>query len=154
MAKHEITTSAEIAATPERVWSILLDFAAYPKWNPFIRTISGTPLIGNRLAVKIQLEGRRAMTFRPTVLQVTEAQQLRWLGHLGMPGLFDREHVFAVSPLDDGKIRFTQSEQFSGLLAGMILPSIKVATTAGFEAMNQALKERAEAGDFIDGDQQ
>lgn len=153
MAKHEITTSAEIAATPERVWSILLDFAAYPKWNPFIRTISGAPLLGNRLAVQIQPGGQSAMTFRPTVLQVTEAQQLRWMGRLGVPGLFDGEHVFSVSPLDDGKTQFIQSERFSGLLAGMIFPSMMIATTAGFEAMNQALKQRAEAGDFIDGDQ-
>nr|WP_255305408.1 SRPBCC family protein [Acidithiobacillus ferrivorans] len=33
---HQIETNIEITATPERVWSILMDFPAYPQWNPFI----------------------------------------------------------------------------------------------------------------------
>ena len=31
---HQIVTEIDIAASPERVWSILMDFSAYPQWNP------------------------------------------------------------------------------------------------------------------------
>ena len=31
---HQIVTQMDIAASPERVWSILMDFPAYPQWNP------------------------------------------------------------------------------------------------------------------------
>lgn len=144
MARHEITTQIDIAATPEKVWSILLDFPAYSKWNPFIRSISGTARPGARLQVRIQPEGRRAITFRPKVLEVADGHTLRWLGHLGVPGLFDGEHAFELATLTDGGTRLTQSEFFTGLLARLIFPSMEAATTAGFQAMNQALKQRAE----------
>ena len=38
---YQIETEIEIAASPERIWSILMDFSAYPEWNPFIRSLSG-----------------------------------------------------------------------------------------------------------------
>jgi uncharacterized protein YndB with AHSA1/START domain len=31
---RELRDEIEIEATPERVWEILTDFAAYPEWNP------------------------------------------------------------------------------------------------------------------------
>lgn len=38
---HRVRTTIDIAAPPERVWSILTDFAAHPQWNPFITAIWG-----------------------------------------------------------------------------------------------------------------
>ena len=89
------------------------------------------------------------MTFRPRVLRATDQQELRWLGHLGFPGLFDGEHYFQLTGLSNGYTRFTQGEQFSGILVGIFISSMEAATKAGFVAMNAALKDRAEgkAGD-------
>ena len=39
----QLHTSIDIDATPERVWEILTDFAAYPQWNPFMPEVTGTP---------------------------------------------------------------------------------------------------------------
>ncbi|MDD5280573.1 SRPBCC domain-containing protein [Acidithiobacillus sp.] len=142
---HQIVTQIDIAASPERVWSILTDFSAYPQWNPFIHAISGAAKPGEKLRVTIQPEGRRAMAFRPKVLKAANQQELRWLGHLGIPGLFDGEHYFQLTTISNGHTRFTQGEQFSGILVGVFLSSMEAATTGGFQAMNQALKNRAEA---------
>ena len=49
----ELHSEIEIAASPERVWDILADFAAYPRWNPFIRHISGELEVGERLEVRL-----------------------------------------------------------------------------------------------------
>jgi uncharacterized protein YndB with AHSA1/START domain len=40
----EINTEILINATPKKVWSILTNFAEYPNWNPFIKSIKGIEL--------------------------------------------------------------------------------------------------------------
>ena len=117
---RELGTEIEIDAPPERVWQVLTDFAAYPEWNPFIRSIEGEPEVGSRLKVRIELPGGRGMTFRPTVQAAESARELRWLGRLLLPGLVDGEHRLALEPLADARSRFIQSERFSGLLVGLI----------------------------------
>jgi len=77
---HELHTEIEIQATPERIWSVLTDFAAYPQWNPFIRSVEGSPEKGASLTVRIEPSGAKAMTFRPRVLVADRPHELRWLG--------------------------------------------------------------------------
>jgi hypothetical protein len=137
---------AEIAieATADRVWEILTDFAAYPAWNAFIPCISGPGTVGSRLDLQMRPPGGRGMQLRPTVLAAAPSQELRWLGQLGVPGLFDGEHRFLIEPLGTNRVRFVQEERFTGLLAPLVLRFIERATRRGFEAMNHALKTRAE----------
>src|SRR5918996_6194888 len=115
----ELRTEIEIGAAPERVWQVLTDFDAYPGWNPFIRSIEGETVVGSRLKVRIEPPGARGMTFKPTVRAVEPARELRWLGRLFVPGLFDGEHRLTVEPVDGGRSRFLQSERFDGLLVGL-----------------------------------
>jgi hypothetical protein len=141
---HEIRTEIDIAATAEQVWSILLDFPAHPEWNPFIRHIEGMAETGARLNVHIQPPGSKGMSFRPTILALAPNRELRWLGHLLLSGIFDGEHYFQISRLGPGRVRFVQGERFSGLVIPFAKSSLDGATKAGFSAMNQALKARAE----------
>lgn len=144
MSRH-LQTDIVIAAPPEDVWSILTDFPAYPGWNPFIRRISGDLEAGARLEVELGPPGGRAMTIRPTLRDVQPGRGLRWLGHMGIPGVFDGEHSFQIEPLGPRQVRFVHSERFGGVLAPLVMSFIGSSTQRGFEAMNQALKERAEA---------
>ena len=121
---------------------VVTDFAAYPEWNPFIRSISGE-LHEARSEVRIEPPGARAMTFKPTVRAVEASRELRWLGRFLLPGVFDGEHSLRIEPLDGGRSRFVQSESFSGLLVGLVKGTL-VKTEAGFEQMNTALKARVE----------
>jgi hypothetical protein len=140
---RELRREIEIDAPPERVWRVVTDFAAYPAWNPFIRRISGEPREGARLEVRIEPPGGRAMTFKPTVGAVEANRELRWLGRLLVPGIFDGEHMFRIEPLEDGRSRFVQSERFGGVLVGFVSGTL-AKTVAGFEQMNAALKARVE----------
>ncbi len=138
-----IETSVEIAAPPTAVWRVLTDFPSYPAWNPFIRRLEGEAHVGARLRVTVQPPGRRPMTFRPTVRAAKPERELRWLGHLLLPGLFDGEHAFVIEPVGVG-CRLRHEERFAGLLAGAF-PGMLADTERGFEALNAALKRQVEA---------
>ena len=142
---RELRTEIEISAAPERVWQVLMDFESFPEWNPFMRRASGEVKEGARLEIHMQPSGSRGMTFRPTVLKAEPNRELRWLGRLGIPGVFDGEHSFTIEPLDGNRLRFVQSERFTGVLVPLMMLMVEKDTQRGFEEMNQALKERAEA---------
>lgn len=144
MPMREIRTEIVVEAPAERVWSVLTGFGAYPQWNPFIREAEGAIQEGSRLRVRIAPPGGRSMTFTPTVTHVASGQSLRWLGRLFVPKLFDGEHVFEIEPLGGRRVRFVHRERFSGLLVPLLWRRLDRDTRAGFEAMNAALKARAE----------
>lgn len=146
MATHHLHTEIEIDASVERVWAVLSDFASYPQWNPFIKRVVGAPRQGTRLEVTIQPSGGKAMRFKPVVLSAEAGRELRWLGRVLLPGVFDGEHRFVIEPLANGKVLFQQSERFNGLLVGPLRASLEKDTRRGFEEMNRALKARAEEG--------
>lgn len=141
---HEISTTIDIDASPEVVWQVLTDFDSYDEWNPFMRIV-GRPNEGAHVVVELRPPNRRATTFRPELLTVAKPRELRWLGHLWTVGIFDGEHAFRIEELEDDTSRFRHSEQFTGVLAGLILRLGREDFEAGFEEMNAALKERAEA---------
>jgi len=145
MSAHHLQTEIDIAAPPDRVWAVLTDFAAYPDWNPFIRSIRGVPEQGARLVVRIQPNGARSMTFRPTILTLARHRALCWLGHLLVPGVFDGEHCFTILPIAQGQVLFRQSEEFRGILVPILKAGLDRDTKRGFEDMNFALKAQAEA---------
>lgn len=140
---REITTKIEIDAPPAEVWAILTDFASYSEWNPFIIEAAGVASEGEKLTMRFRPPGGSAMKMKPRVVRSAAGRELRWLGHLGVPGIFDGEHYFQMEPIDKGT-RLVQGERFSGFtvpLFGRILAK----TEKGFEQFNRALKERCEA---------
>ena len=146
MSTTELRREIEIDAPPGDVWAVLADTDAYESWNPFIRRLSGELREGARLEARIAPPGGRAMTFKPTVLAAEPGRELRWLGRLLLPGLFDGEHGLRIEPLPGGRSRFVQSERFSGILVRP-LGKMLDGTRLGFEQMNQALKAEVEARD-------
>jgi hypothetical protein len=140
---RRIATAIDIDATADAVWRVLTDFAAYPEWNPFIRRLAGEAKVGARLKVTMQPANRKPMTFRPTVLVAEPGRELRWLGRVLVPGIFDGEHAFIIEPRNGG-CRLRHEETFRGLLVpafGAMLDD----TAKSFAALNAALKQRVES---------
>lgn len=139
-----LTTQIEIAAPARVVWGILLDFEHYPEWNPFVKEISGTARVGSRLDITVQPPGGRRMSFEPTVLVADAPRELRWLGRVGLPRIFDGEHSFVLEERGEERVSLTHSECFRGILVPLLWKGLDTDTRAGFEQMNRALKQRAE----------
>jgi hypothetical protein len=141
----KIETAIEINAPLENVWSALMDHKEYPNWNPFVKTITGSAIVGEKLATTIQLEGKKPMSFKPIVLVNEANKEFRWKGKMFVNGLFDGEHYFILEKIDAENTRFIHGEQFSGVFTGVILKMIGKQTQSGFKAMNAALKVRVES---------
>lgn len=142
--QKKLSSTIDIDAPALVVWKMLVDFAAFSRWNPFITSANGQLAVGSRLTLRMQPVGGGAVTLRPSVVEVVDGRRLRWRGRLVLPGLFDAEHLFTVEPLGAGRSRLMQHEQFSGLLVSFFQRSLDRGTLPAFHAMNQALKERAE----------
>lgn len=138
--KKEIRTEIVIQASPKKVWSILTHFDAYEQWNPFIKSIKGKAIAGTKIIARIEPPGASGMTFSPKLLVVKENQELRWLGHLFISGLFDGEHIFELYENTDGSTTFVQREEFKGILIPLFSKMIDQNSRQGFELMNQKLK--------------
>jgi hypothetical protein len=80
---------------------------------------------------------------KPRVMVVEPARAFEWLGRVVVRGVFDGRHRFELEATEHGT-RFTQREEFSGVLAPLLPRSLHARTAAGFAAMNDALKARVE----------
>jgi hypothetical protein len=138
-----IETEIEIAAPASAVWQALRDFEDYAAWNPFIQSISGEMAVGARLAISVGL-GANSMNFSPTVLRSEDNREFRWIGQLGMPGIFDGEHYFILEETAGGTTVLRHGEVFNGMLAAILFPMLQDDTRTGFNAMNVALRDLVE----------
>jgi hypothetical protein len=135
-------TQVEIKASPEHVWQVLSELEHYPEWNPFFVRAEGALREGESLDVTMKPVGKDAQNFTPKVLDVSPNHSWRWRGRLWLPGLFDGTHQFRIDVVSERCVRFTQEEDFSGLF----VPFVGFEPyQQGWEKMNAALKQRAEA---------
>ncbi|GAA3824480.1 SRPBCC domain-containing protein [Streptomyces coacervatus] len=138
-----ITTATRVQAPPSAVWTILTDLPGYSRWNPFIQHAAGRLHPGERLTLRLHPTGRRPVTFRPRVLVARPHSELRWIGRLLVPGLFDGEHSFTLRPAPGNTTDLVHAERFSGLLVPLFGSSL-TAVEREFESMNRALRKTAE----------
>ena len=141
-----IKESIVINASPEKVWNVLTDFEAYPDWNPFIRRAQGRIAEGETLRLNLKIPDGMPMRIRPRLLKVIPGEEILWRGSFVIEGLFDGEHRFSVQPEHPDLTRFTQEETFRGILVPLAGGMIVGGARRGFQAMNQALKQRVENG--------
>ena len=134
----ELVSSIDIDAPAATVWEILIDFAAFPTWNPFIVEAQGRVHVGERVSLRMQPVIGSAMTLHPKVVELVEGRRLR------LPGLFDADHLFIVEPSAVAESTFIQRERFTGALVPFVRRSLDRGTLPAFQAMNAAIKDRAE----------
>jgi len=143
----DLTTFVDIDATPERVWHVLTDLPAYAEWNPFVTDAHGALVVGDRLSVSVPpVNALVPAQLRPTVVDVVPLRRLQLRSRLirpAIPGLFDVELTMSITD-HDGGVRLWQQDRFGGLLAPLLIRSLNRHRLAAFNAMNEALKHRAE----------
>lgn len=140
----EILTEIDINASASKTWEILTDFKNFPQWNPFIRQIDGTPVVGTKLKIHLQTSGGKNRTYEPTVTKVEPDHELRWYGKSFIPGFFNGERIFTIDSFETNRVHFVHKEIFTGILVGIIGNSLDKDMYQSFTEMNKALKQMVE----------
>ncbi len=139
-----VSTEIIINAPVKRIWNILSDFAQYAIWNPFIIYVKGDFKEGEKLSVIQKPPGEKPRLFKRRISKIIAPKEMQWHGKLIIPGLFDARHIFSIEPINDKQCRFVHKIHYSGLLTSLLWNRIEWSLKAGFNKMNQALKDMAE----------
>jgi len=133
--------SAVISADAAAIWDLLVDVAAWPRWNPTVEKAEGRGIAGAALTIyPANMNGR---AFPVKVTECLPHEKLTFVG--GMPlGLFRGTRTFTLTPAGPGAVEFTTSETFTGLLAPLIM-RVMPDLQPSFDAFVRALKSAAEA---------
>lgn len=136
--KSMYMVETSISAQPQAIWDVLTNGAAYTQWNPTIDKLEGKIEQGGHITV--YPKGMGGKSFALTVTTWDPPRKMVWTG--GMPlGLFKAERSFTLTATDEGRTIFNMREEFGGLMAGMILPSLPDLQPS-FDEFAKALKQR------------
>jgi hypothetical protein len=134
--------ASDIAASPESVWAVLVDGAAWSSWDSGVDAVDGTIAAGERITIHSQAAPGRA--FPVTVSGFDPPRTLRFSG--GMPlGLFRGVRTYTLSPEADGGTAFRMREEYRGPLLPLIWRSMPDLGRS-FANFAEGLKRRAESG--------
>jgi len=154
MLSHEI----EIAASPEEVRKVFLDFSAFSEWHhgyfesvelPEGKATGESCVAGDNL--KCSFGGTKL------VVEITETTpaKLAWRGGAPIPGMLSGLHTFHFTPSakTPGHTTFSQDEEFSGLFSPLMrFGFMENKLMPNFVTFDEDLKRRVEGGVKQDGE--
>lgn len=129
-----------IRAQAERIWRLLTDAPAFPRWNSTVASIEGEIREGQQLRVRVPGTER---SFTPKVSGMVPGQGMTWTG--GFAPMFQGVRTFELRPRPDGSTDFAMEERFSGLMLPLIKGSLPDFGPV-FERYASDLKLEAERG--------
>jgi hypothetical protein len=141
-----VQAEIEIDAPAPVVWAVLTHMEAYGAWSSMLHYRGGALAEGSTIQLRLSLPNGPSYSFAPRVIALEPERRFAWRATTGLRGIFDGEHSFELTPLASGRSFLRNREQYSGLLAPLFqrLPMMRDAS-AGFVAMNEEIRARAEA---------
>lgn len=134
----------DIAAGAETVWAILADFARWGEWNPLYTRSQGRLAPGERIAFTVAVPGIKPTDGAATVYRVTRPALIEY-GLSNAGGLLKAFRFIDIAETAPGHCTVTNGEIMTGPLGRLVALLLGGKVASGMQAMNEALKVRAEA---------
>ncbi len=140
-AEHAFEASARIAASPEKVWAVLIDSDHWADWDSGVDEVKGAIAPGAKIAIRAQVAPGRVFPVKVTTFDAPRKLVLTG----GMPlGLFRGVRTYTLTPQGKGT-QLTMREEYSGAMLGAIWKSIPDLNPS-FARFTRGLKARVESG--------
>ena len=124
------------------VWQVVSELEGWADWNPLYVKAEGTLRIGTQLTLTQALEGRPTALLQPTIVDWVPDNQILWrLTQNG--GLIQRLRYIEIDKLTEEACIFSNGEDWSGLLAGLVPADVRKALRRGYEAMGEAVRDQS-----------
>ena len=140
---YRIENRMGVRASSLRIWEILADLDAWADWNPLYPRAEGVIGLNRPIQLTEAVPGLPRREARPVVTDYTPEQQLIWKDDRGF--LANSLRYFEIEKLTDESSILANGEIFSGLRGERWGQRNRRALREAFEAVNAALKARAEA---------
>jgi hypothetical protein len=126
------------------IWEIVADLDSWAQWNPTYTRASGVLRIGEPLSLTLALPGQRPQELRPRVVDWVPDEQLHWQLTM-LSGAIRTLRYIEIEALAEESCVVDNGELFQGLMGPSLGKRMAGPLRRGFKAMNEALKDRAEA---------
>ncbi len=136
----ESSADIEISAPPRRVWEALVDFAAYPEWNPYV-AVRGSAALGSEIQWAYSSRIIKRVWTSATITEFDEPNAITWSFRIGW--LFRFEERFRVHATRNGT-RLTHSIRCRGMIARLGKQSLRKTFAGVISAANNGLRRHIE----------
>jgi uncharacterized protein YndB with AHSA1/START domain len=139
----QIVEEATIRASPQVVWSVLTDTAAYPAWNPWLVQAEGEVAVGAQVVAQVLLhdDTRRV---RHEVTELEPYARMCWKDLGWFTALAAGSRCRTLVPVAEGT-RVLVELEVRGVAAGLVEQRYGDTMRAGMKAEIDAWAARAES---------
>jgi uncharacterized protein YndB with AHSA1/START domain len=140
-----VSDVVEIDAPQDFVWSVLVDYARYPEWNPYTVRVEASLVLGARVVLHLPDPAKPGETFETIewMSVIEPPHHLQYNTGTEIPGIHAVRDQW-VEELGDGRSSYRTTDVFTGEIAQLVFDMQGAWVTAGFNATAHALKARAE----------
>ena len=140
------SVTVDIAAPAEFVWSVLIDLARYPQWNPYTVKVESSLQLGEPVNLFLPNPGRPGELLHVIehLVDFEPHRLLAWEMHASAdnPDAARREQL--IERTGPVSCRYHTTDQFLGPTADQVMANHGPWVQQGFDAVAHALKIRAQ----------
>jgi hypothetical protein len=138
-------TTFPVAASPARVWEVIVDFERWHEWNPSVPSIRGDATAGSKLRLTLAMPGRPSAKVSAVLTDLEPERRFRWHGNVAGDWFFAGTRELLLEAGDGGSTLVTHVEGVTGAFFPVFRALMGSAIQQHHDNLNAAHARRAEA---------
>lgn len=138
--------TVEINAPAQLVWDVLVDFEKYGAWNPFNPKVEAVLKVGEAITMQVVMgDPNAASTMTEYFTRIDGPHHLAWEVVTSAETGDKVTHDHYIESLSPTRCTYRHSDTFTGPSAAGVVAQFGDGIKAAFDAVANALKQRAES---------